>query len=1135
MRKKQSRTFKVLMSTVVMIALFLAVSAAGTMAAETSDDYLSASGSTLHDAANHPVRLTGIAWFGFETSNQVFHGLWSANMEDILDTVANEGFNLLRVPLCVQLVDQWRNGNGGAPNSINYAVNPNLQGLSSLQILDAAIAHCKKIGLKVMLDMHRVVNTQMLDSWYTDGYPASDFEACWQWLAKHYANDDTVIAMDLFNEPHGQPGDPNRVKWDDSTDPNNWKYEAEKVSNLVLDVNPDLLVVVEGIEATPKNGLTYAETNSANYDFDWWGGNLRRVKDYPINLGSRQSQVVYSPHDYGPSVYAQPWFYSGFTEASLTADCWGPNWLYIARQKLAPVLIGEWGGKMDGGDNQKWMGYLADTIAQYGLNHTFWCVNPNSGDTGGILLDDWKTVDAAKYSLIKPTLWKDANGKFVGLDHQVNLGVNGTHVGGGSIPEGNGGGDSSVAVTGLAVSPTQLAIDGGNTGQLTATVTPADATDKTVTWSSSNPAIATVSSSGLVAAIANGTATITATTGDSGYTATCTVTVTGIGGNTGATCASPTAAALPLKIDGAGDFCRVTSGNIANINSWNMQLVEINGKTFTNTWSNQMPARINGNYYIHYVGPYAWSHLEVNGSGGSDNGRGGDNTANGNSGGNSDGDASAACDSPTAAALPLIINGAGDVCRVTSGNISNINSWNMQLVEINGETLTNAWSNQMPARINGNYYIHYVGQYAWSHLEINGSGGSENIGSQNVAVTGMTLSPASAAVGVGEGTTLTATVSPANATNKTVAWSSSDKNIATVNPQGIVTGVSVGSAVITATTADGGFTATGTVEVGEQAGNFTLTITTIGGGSTDPALGAHAYAAGTTVTVTAAPAGGATFTGWSGAAGGTTNPVTVTMDADKTLTANFSGGDSADNGLPDECSGQCNAATPTYPELLSDGGLGNVTMYATSASDGGACNYGSTNVMSYAAMSVNVTPGDGQGQWQGGKICGQCAEVTALTSQGPKSVIVRIMDKCPDANCGIDLGGAAPAKIMLDGSGRYTGKWRFVSCDGHPEVSDGAPSLDVLQGSNAWWSRVHVRNGPTATQSIEWKDASGSAHGEFPFATDPENAFAVPVDPVLQSGSASFLITVHYVDGTTASVTLTPSQLAAESTSYSLN
>jgi hypothetical protein len=210
-------------------------------------------------------------------------------------------------------------------------------------------------------------------------------------------------------------------------------------------------------------------------------------------------------------------------------------------------------------------------------------------------------------------------------------------------------------------------------------------------------------------------------------------------------------------------------------------------------------------------------------------------------------------------------------------------------------------------------------------------------------------------------------------------------------------------------------------------------------------------------------------------------------------------------------------------------------MYATTASDGGACNYGTTDVMNYAAINVNVLPDDAQGQWQAGEICGQCAEVTALTSQGPQTVVVRIMDKCPDEDCGIDLGGDAPAAIMLDGIGRYDGKWRFVSCDGHPDVSDGSPALYVLPGSNSWWSRVHVRNGSTATESIEWQDVDGRASGYLVYATNPENAFEVPVDEVLQSGISSLLITVHYVDGATATVTLTPADLAAESSAYPLD
>ena len=84
----------------------------------------------------------------------------------------------------------------------------------------------------------------------------------------------------------------------------------------------------------------------------------------------------------------------------------------------------------------------------------------------------------------------------------------------------------SVPVAGITLDQTSATIFTGHTQTLSATVSPSDATNKTLTWSSSNPAVATVDANGVVTAIAAGTATITATATDgSGKTATCTVTV----------------------------------------------------------------------------------------------------------------------------------------------------------------------------------------------------------------------------------------------------------------------------------------------------------------------------------------------------------------------------------------------------------------------------------------------------------------------------------------------------------------------------------------------------------------------------------------------------------------------------------
>jgi aryl-phospho-beta-D-glucosidase BglC (GH1 family) len=317
------------------------------------------------------------------------------------------------------------------PSSINNSENPRLVGKNSLEVFDATIAHCKKIGMKIMLDVHSPGSDAMghIDPlWYKGTISTQDFIDGWIWFAERYKNDDTIIAYDLENEPHGRPyQSADAARWDSSNHVNNWKKTAEDTANAILAINPNVLIMVEGIETTHVPGADYSSRNGDDYYSNWWGGNLRGVKNHPINLGTNQDQLVYSPHDYGPLVYKQPWFDKNFTQQTLYEDCWRDNWAYIMEQNISPLLIGEWGGFMDGGDNQKWMTYLRDYIVENQIHHTFWCFNANSGDTGGLVAHDFKTWDEAKYALLEPALWKVC-GKFVSLDHIVSLGSNGTNL-----------------------------------------------------------------------------------------------------------------------------------------------------------------------------------------------------------------------------------------------------------------------------------------------------------------------------------------------------------------------------------------------------------------------------------------------------------------------------------------------------------------------------------------------------------------------------------------------------------------------------------------------------------------------------------------------------------------------------------
>ena len=111
-----------------------------------------------------------------------------------------------------------------------------------------------------MIDIHSAstdASGHTVNLWYNSKFSFDDWLAALEWFAGYYKDDDTVLAIDLKNEPHGKGDDiqkGNGAKWDDSTDLFNWKYAAEKAAAVVLAQNPKLLIMVEGNEVYPKEG-----------------------------------------------------------------------------------------------------------------------------------------------------------------------------------------------------------------------------------------------------------------------------------------------------------------------------------------------------------------------------------------------------------------------------------------------------------------------------------------------------------------------------------------------------------------------------------------------------------------------------------------------------------------------------------------------------------------------------------------------------------------------------------------------------------------------------------------------------------------------------------------------------------------
>ena len=224
----------------------------------------------------------------------------------------------------------------------------------------------------------------------------------------------------------------------------------------------------------------------------------------------------------------------------------------------------------------------------------------------------------------------------------------------------------------------------------------------------------------------------------------------------------------------------------------------------------------------------------------------------------------------------------------------------------------------------------------------------------------------------------------------------------------------------------------------------------------------------------------------------------------------------------------CDSFTAADPVLTENGGKGSVTTYgsitAKETSLGGACNYGQTNIQYYAAIHVNVSPGDEKGPWNGGAACGGCVRVKAKTPDGWKRVTVRITDRCPDADCGVDLGGAPASDIMGIQVGRYYGEWEFVSCEGVEGVWGDSTSIWVKEGASKFWSIIHVRNPKDMVKSITIYGVDTRDFYELEMVVGTENFWTVPPE-ILQTDNR-YRIVVKYRSGTDDEWKIKGSELA---------
>ncbi len=340
--------------------------------------------------------------------------------------------------------------------------------------------------------------------------------------------------------------------------------------------------------------------------------------------------------------------------------------------------------------------------------------------------------------------------------------------------------EEEIAVTNIIINPTSAELLVGDTQAFTATVYPANATDKTVTWSTNRSSVATVDENGVVTARGVGSAVITASAG--GVNQTCTVTVgTPVVNVTGVTLNKTT---TTLTVGGT----ETLTATVAPADATDKSVTWSTSKASVATVSNGKITAVSA----------GTATITVT---------------------TTDGSKTATC---TVTVEEAVVSVTGVTLNKTSTTLTvgDTETLTATVAPAGATDKSVSWSTSKAsvATVDANGKITAVGA-GTATITVTTTDGSKTatctvtVEEAVVNVTGVTLNKTSTTLTVGGTETLTATVAPAGATDKSVTWKSSKTGVATVDANGKITAVAAGTATITVTTTDGSKTATCTVTV----------------------------------------------------------------------------------------------------------------------------------------------------------------------------------------------------------------------------------------------------------------------------------------------------------------------------------
>jgi endoglucanase len=322
---------------------------------------LSTSGRFIVDAHGRRVRLAGVNWYGASEDMGVPVGLDQANRSTLAELIAGLGFNCVRLPFSLWMTEQSK----PVPDQC-LAANRDLYGKTPMEVYDACVRALTAAGLIVIPNCHLLDFGWCCSAsdenglWFNDRWPEARFTQVWQGIARWYASNRLVAAMDIKNEPRETTvgGHVLSPSWGTGGQ-TDIAAMYTTVGNLIHEINPDPLIICEG--------LSYAT-------------NLTGVATHPVRL-QQAAKVVYSMHDYS-------WFHASGQSPAAYAEQMNKNGGYILTDQIAPLWIGELGdatgslanfGLAQPSQPGGWWTNLQAWLTQADVDWCWWALNPTHG------------------------------------------------------------------------------------------------------------------------------------------------------------------------------------------------------------------------------------------------------------------------------------------------------------------------------------------------------------------------------------------------------------------------------------------------------------------------------------------------------------------------------------------------------------------------------------------------------------------------------------------------------------------------------------------------------------------------------------------------------------------------------------